>query len=277
LSKSSLKALLPDLGRRPLVMGILNVTPDSFSDGGRFDAFDEAVAQAERMVTEGADMIDIGGESTRPGHAPVPAHEEQARVLPVIEALATRIAVPISIDTYKADTAQLALQAGARIVNDVWGLQREPAIARVAAAAGAPVIVMHNRAEHDPALDILDEFRRFFDVSLAIAREAGIADADIVLDPGIGFGKTREQNMDALRRLAELRAFGYPVLVGASRKSLIGALIDPDREPRPPAERLHGTIAAHVVALAGGADIIRVHDVKAHLDAARVAHALLNH
>ncbi|MGV6876111.1 dihydropteroate synthase [Pseudochelatococcus sp. B33] len=253
-------------------MGVLNVTPDSFSDGGLFDAPAAALAQARRMLDEEADIIDIGGESTRPGHAPVSAEAEQARVLPVLEAvvpIARARAVPVSIDTYKASTARAALEAGAEIVNDVWGLQRDPAIADVAAAFGAPVIVMHNREAADPAIDIVDDMRRFFERSLAIARRAGIRDADIVLDPGIGFGKTAEQSMQALHALAQIRRMGYPVLAGASRKSFIGALIG-----RPAPERLNGTLAAHLFALAQGAAILRVHDVRAHVEALRVWRAL---
>ncbi|WP_430913599.1 dihydropteroate synthase [Methylobacterium sp. sgz302541] len=253
-------------------MGILNVTPDSFSDGGLFAAEDAAAAQALALAAEGAAIVDVGGESTRPGHVPVSAEEEQARVLPVIRRLAAELAVPVSIDTYKASTARLALEAGARIVNDVWGLQREPEIARVAAEHGAPVVVMHNRETIDPSLDILDEMRRFFERSLAIAREAGLPEGDIVLDPGIGFGKSWDQHLDALRRLPELKALGFPLLVGVSRKSILGRLHD--RETRP-AERLYGSIASHVLAATLGADIVRVHDVAAHVDALRVPDAVM--
>ncbi|AWN42453.1 dihydropteroate synthase [Methylobacterium durans] len=269
---STLARLLPGLGRQTLVMGILNVTPDSFSDGGLFLGEAAARAQAETLVADGAALVDIGGESTRPGHSPVPAEEEQGRVLPVIRALAARLPVPISIDTYKASTAEVALRAGARIVNDVWGLQREPDIARVAATHGAPVIAMHNRETIDPGLDIVDDMRRFFERSLDIARRAGIPDADIVLDPGIGFGKSWEQHLEALRRLPEIRALGFPLLVGVSRKSLLGRLHD--RETRP-VDRLHGSIAAHVLAGTLGADIVRVHDVAAHIDAMRVVDAVM--
>jgi dihydropteroate synthase len=271
-SPSSLARLLPDLGRRTLVMGILNVTPDSFSDGGLFRGEAEARAQAGTLVAEGAAILDIGGESTRPGHTPVPAEEEQARVLPVIRALAPQLPVPISIDTYKASTAKVALEAGARIVNDVWGLQREPDIARVAAAHGAPVIVMHNRETIDPAIDIVADMLRFFERSLAIARAAGIPDADIVLDPGVGFGKSWEQHLDALRRIPEIKALGFPLLVGVSRKSLLGRLHD--RETKP-ADRLYGSLSAHALAATLGAGIVRVHDVGAHVDAMRVVDAVM--
>jgi dihydropteroate synthase len=267
-----LSDLLPDLGGRTLVMGILNVTPDSFSDGGLFAGEAAAVAQAERLVAEGAAILDVGGESTRPGHVPVPAEEEQARVLPVIQAVAPRLSVPISIDTYKASTARVALKAGARIVNDVWGLQREPDIASVAAAHGAPVVIMHNRETVDPSLDIVADMLAFFERSLTIAHRAGIRDADIVLDPGVGFGKSWAQHLEALRRLPEIRALGFPVLVGVSRKSLLGRLHD--RETRP-ADRLYGSLAAHALAATLGADIVRVHDVAAHIDAMRVVDAVM--
>ena len=260
-----------DLGRRVLVMGVLNVTPDSFSDGGRFDALPAALAQARRMVSEGADILDIGGESTRPGHAPVPAEQEQARILPAIRALAPAIGVPVSVDTWKAATAEAALRAGGRIVNDIWGLQRDPDIASVAAAHGAGVVAMHNRESADASLDILDEMKRFFERTLAIARRAGIPDGHVMLDPGIGFGKTPDQQLDALRRLPDLCALGFPVLVGASRKSVLGRLAP--RETRPD-ERLIPSIAAHVIAAQLGAAAVRVHDVAAHREALRVVEAV---
>jgi dihydropteroate synthase len=264
-------ACLPELGRRTLIMGILNVTPDSFSDGGRFHDLGAALSQAATLAAEGADILDVGGESTRPGHTPVSAEEEQARVLPVIGALAPASAVPISIDTYKASTAEAALRAGARIVNDVWGLQRDPEIARVAASFGAPVIVMHNRETIDPAIDIIDDIRRFFDRSLAIARSAGIPDGHVVLDPDIGFGKSWEQHLEALRHLPEIRALGFPVLVGVSRKSVLGRIHNTTTAP---SERLYGSLAAHVAAVTLGADIVRVHDVRPHVEACQVADAI---
>ncbi|MCJ2128754.1 dihydropteroate synthase [Methylobacterium sp. E-045] len=257
---------------RVLVMGILNVTPDSFSDGGRFEDVEAARSQADALVAEGAALVDIGGESTRPGHTPVSAEEEQARILPVIRDLAPRLAVPISVDTYKASTAAAALAAGARIVNDVWGLQREPDIARVAAAHGAPVMVMHNRETIDPAIDIVADMLRFFERSLEIARRAGIPDADIVLDPGIGFGKSWAQHLEALRRLPELKALGFPILVGVSRKSMLGRLHDAETKP---VDRLTGSLSSHVLAATLGADIVRVHDVAPHVDALRVVDAVM--
>ena len=263
---------LAGLGQRTLVMGILNVTPDSFSDGGEFATADSALAHGLTLEAEGADILDVGGESTRPGHRPIPADEEQARVLPAIEALVRRLRIPISIDTYKASTARLALKAGARVVNDVWGLQREPEIAHVAADGGAPVIVMHNRQAADPALDIVDEMRRFFDRSISIARRAGLPDRDIILDPGLGFGKSAAQHLEALRRLPEIKALGFPVLVGVSRKSLLGRIGDPSVPPR---DRLIGSVAGHVLAATLGADIVRVHDVRPHVEALRVVDAVM--
>ena len=222
-------------------------------------------------MAEGAALLDIGGESTRPGHVPVPADEEQARVLPAIRALAPTLSVPISIDTYKASTADVALKAGARIVNDVWGLQRDPEIARVAAHHGAPVVVMHNRETIDASLDIMDEMRAFFERSLTIARQAGISERDIVLDPGVGFGKSWEQHLEALRRLPELRALGFPLLVGVSRKSVLGRI---HNAATAPADRLFGSIAAHVAAATLGTDIVRVHDVRPHVEACQVVDAI---
>ena len=257
-------------GRRTYVMSILNVTPDSFAGGGGLD-LDLVLEQAHHHVAEGADILDIGGESTRPGHTEVAAEEEQRRVVPIIEALAPVLRAPISIDSYKASTARAALQAGARIVNDVWGLQRDPDMAFVAAEFGAPVIVMHNRREIDPSLDIIDDMRGFFERSLTLARRAGIPDEHIVLDPGIGFGKSWDQHLDALRRLPEIKALGFPVLVGVSRKSLLGRFYDTNVPPR---ERLFGTIASHVMAVSLGADIVRVHDIRPHVEACRVADAI---
>jgi dihydropteroate synthase len=252
-------------------MGILNVTPDSFSDGGRFQDSGVAVAHAKSLQDEGADTIDIGGESTRPGYVPVPADEERRRVLPILEGLARSVTLPISIDTYKASTARLALQAGASIVNDVWGLQRDPDMASVVAEFGAPVIVMHNREEIDPSLDIISDMKAFFERSIERARRAGIPDRHIILDPGIGFGKSWEQHLEALRRLPEIKALGFPVLVGVSRKSVLGRIHNTTTAPK---DRLFGSVASHVMAIAYGADIVRVHDVRAHVEACQVADAI---
>ncbi|SON55842.1 Dihydropteroate synthase [Hartmannibacter diazotrophicus] len=269
---SSPVACLPKLGHMTLVMGILNVTPDSFSDGGRFNAIDAAVVHADEMVAEGADIIDVGGESTRPGHAPVPVEEEIARVEPIIKALATRITVPISIDSYKAKTADVALKAGAKIVNDVWGLQRDPDMARVVAAHGAPIVIMHNRETIDGNIDIIEDMKAFFARSIDMALKAGVRDDHIILDPGVGFGKTFPQHLQAIGRLPEIRALGYPVLMGTSRKSLLGILADHKLEPK---DRLFGTLASNVASIMLGADIVRVHDVRAHVEAARVTEAIM--
>ncbi|MFG1424742.1 dihydropteroate synthase [Roseixanthobacter glucoisosaccharinicivorans] len=257
------------LGPRTLVMGILNVTPDSFSDGGRSLAVDDALATARRLTREGADILDIGGESTRPGHVPVPAEEEWARVAPVLEALQAETGVPISIDTSKAEVARRAIAAGAVIVNDVWGFTRDPEMAQVVADSEAAAVLMHNRAEVDSSLDIIDELLAFFDGALERAIQAGVRKDRIVLDPGIGFGKTFPQNLAAIARLPELRVLGYPLLLGTSRKSLIGKVID-----SLPAERVPGTIASNVIGIMAGVEIIRVHDVAAHVQAARVAEAI---
>ena len=257
------------IGEKTLVMGILNVTPDSFSDGGQHDSLGEALTHARTMVEEGADIIDIGGESTRPGAAEVSAEEEAARVLPVIERLSGTLERPISIDSYKASVAEAAVGFGATIVNDVWGLQRDAGMAAVIADTGASAILMHNRDKADPAIDILDDVRAFFDRSLRLASDAGIPEDRIVLDPGIGFGKTVEQNVDLIANLGALKAMGFPVLIGVSRKSMVGYLIG-----KPVDERLHGTIAANVAAVLAGADIVRVHDVAAHIDAMKVTDAV---
>jgi len=255
---------------RPVVMGVLNVTPDSFSDGGRFLDPAAAIAQARRMIAEGADVLDVGAESTRPygGAVAVPIAEEMRRlasVLPTVVALG----VPVSIDTMKAEVAAWALAEGAAIVNDVWGLQRDGELARVVAERAVPVIIMHNREAADPSIDIIADMSAFFSRSLDIAARAGVARQNIVLDPGIGFGKTPEQSLTAIARLSELRSFGLPLLVGASRKRFIDKV-----SPAPPDQRLGGSIAAHVLAVAGGAAIIRTHDVAETVQALRVAAAI---
>ena len=255
---------------RPLIMGILNVTPDSFSDGGRFLDPSGALDHARRMIAEGADILDIGAESTRPygGAVPVPLEEEIRRLTPVLpQAVALR--VPVSIDTMKAKVADWAIAAGAAIINDVWGLQREEAMARVATRWGVPVIVMHNREHADPSLDIIAEIAEFFARSLEIAANAGLPRQQIVLDPGIGFGKTPEQSMIAIARLRELKSFGLPILVGASRKRFIARI-----SPASPDHRLGGSLAAHLAAVANGAAIIRTHDVAETAQALRVAAAI---
>jgi dihydropteroate synthase len=255
---------------RPVVMGILNVTPDSFSDGGRFFEPPAAIEHARRLAADGADIIDIGAESTRPygGMRPVLAEEERGRLEPILPAVAT-IGIPVSIDTYKAAVAAWALDAGASIVNDVWGLQRDPDMARVVAEHGAPVIIMHNRETADPALDIVAEVTEFFSRSLEIAWDAGIGHNQIVLDPGIGFGKTAEQSITCLARLDAWRGFDLPLLIGASRKRFIHSIT-----PSEPTERLGGSIAAHLAAIEHGAAIIRTHDVAPTLQSFAVAAAI---
>jgi dihydropteroate synthase len=254
-------------------MGVVNVTPDSFSDGGRNFAVEDAVASAIRMAAEGADILDIGGESTRPGHTEVPAEEEWRRLAPIFETLSDRPdpLPPISVDTWKAEVAGRALAAGATIVNDVWGFQRDPAIAAVAAESGAGVILMHNREAADPAIDIVEDILAFLDRSVRLAARAGVAEDAIMLDPGIGFGKTFAQNHQAVAALPRLRALGFPILLGLSRKAFIGALTSP---AAPTSERLGGTIAGNVFGALHGADIIRVHDVAPHVQAMRMLDAL---
>ena len=256
--------------RRPLVMGILNVTPDSFSDGGRFADPRTALAHARQMIADGADIIDVGAESTRPyvGAEPVSLDDEIARLSPLLRPL-IELGAPVSIDTMKAEVAAWALDQGASILNDVWGLQRDPDMARVAAEHGAPVVVMHNREQPDPAIDILTDIEAFFMRSLDTALKAGIRRENIVLDPGIGFGKTPEQSIEVIARLAELKRFGLPILVGLSRKRFINAV-----SPSKPDERIGGSLAGNVMAVVEGADIVRVHDVAETVQAMRVLTAI---
>jgi dihydropteroate synthase len=251
-------------------MGVLNITPDSFSDGGAFIAPESALAQARRMVAEGADIIDIGAESTRPygGSQPVTAADELRRLEPVLSEVVA-LGVPVSIDSMKSAVVAWALDRGAVIANDVWGLQRDAGMAKLIAERDVPVIVMHNRDAADPAVDIMADIAAFFSRSLDIAGKAGIAHDKIVLDPGIGFGKTPEQSMIALARLGELRAFGLPILVGASRKRFISTVT-----PSEPQQRLGGSIAAHLLAARNGARIIRAHDVAETVQALRVTAAI---
>jgi dihydropteroate synthase len=253
----------------PAVMGVLNITPDSFSDGGQFFAPETALAQARRMVAEGADIIDIGAESTRPyGAEPISADEELKRLRPILAEIVS-LGIPVSIDSMKSAVVAWALDAGASVVNDVWGLQHDPGMAGLVAARHCPVIVMHNRRNVDAGIDIMQDIAGFFMRSLAIADKAGILRENIVLDPGIGFGKTPEQSMTALARLNELGSFGLPLLVGASRKRFISTVTASE-----PQQRLGGSIAAHVVAAKGGARIIRTHDVSETVQALRVATAI---
>ena len=281
--------LLPDLGRKTYIMGILNLTPDSFSGDGllhRQDTLPQALEQARRFVAAGADILDIGGESTRPGAAEVGEEEELERVVPVIGALVSEdLDAVISVDTYKASVAQAALDAGAHWINDVWGLRADPRMAGVAARSGAPVILMHNRSKPGNArlqarlggryegieyADLIADVCRELMESVEIARTAGVRDEKIILDPGIGFGKSIAQNLELLNRLDEIRALGFPVLLGPSRKSFIGYTLN-----LPPDQRAEGTAAAVAVGIARGADIIRVHDVEMMVRVARMTDAIV--
>jgi dihydropteroate synthase len=256
--------------KQPLVMGVLNVTPDSFSDGGRYLDPAVAIAHAKRLSAEGADILDVGAESTRPygGAERVALDEERYRLDPVLPAVVA-LGIPVSIDTLKAPVAAWALEIGAAIVNDVWGLQRDPDMARVVAEHNAPVIIMHNRDSADPAIDIVADVTEFFSRSLEIAWQAGIRHDRIVLDPGIGFGKTAEQSLICIARLHTFRSFGLPLLVGASRKRFINSIV-----PSEPMERLGGSLAAHLLAVENGTAIIRVHDVAPTVQALAVAAAI---
>jgi dihydropteroate synthase len=256
-------------GRRTLIMGILNVTPDSFSDGGRYTDLDKAVQHAKEMIAAGADILDVGGESTRPGHEAVAADEEMRRVLPVIERLSKEVDIPISIDTYKADVAQAAIEAGAHIVNDVWGFKKDPRMARVCAELDCPVILMHNR-ETPYETDVIGGLVRDIRESVELAHLAGVRDENIILDPGIGFGKTHEQNLYVMKRLRDFTGLGYPVLLGTSRKSMIGNTLN-----LPVDDRVEGTAATVALGIAKGVDIVRVHDVKEMARVARMMDAMV--
>jgi dihydropteroate synthase len=261
-------AFLARIGVRPLLMGILNVTPDSFSDGGRYQDAEAALAHANKLVADGADIIDIGAESTRPEATPVALEDEFARLLPVLDRLTATIDAPLSVDTYKAEVAAQALARGAILVNDPWGLQHDPAMAAAVADSEGAVAITHNRRTKDETIDIVDDIRRFFDRSLALAAVAGIPEQRILLDPGIGFAKSSRQNLAALTRLGELRTYRLPVLVGLSRKRFLGRLIGGTEETP------FGTVAAALAALTRGAAMLRVHDVAAHAAALTVFQAI---
>jgi dihydropteroate synthase len=267
-SRPGLEALIPS--GRPAVMGILNLTPDSFSDGGKFVDPTIAIDHATAMVADGADIIDVGAESTRPygGMAPIPAEEERARLAPVLPAVIA-LGRPVSIDTMKAEVADWAIRQGAAIANDVWGLQRDSDMARIVARHGVPVIVMHNRDEADPSIDIVGDVMAFFERSLVIAEQAGIRRENIVLDPGIGFGKTPEQSIATIAHLSSFKRFGLKLLMGLSRKRFIASVV-----PAPPDQRLGGSIAGMLLSVEDGADIVRVHDVRETVQALRVAQAI---
>ena len=255
-------------GQRTYVMGIVNVDPDSFSGDGLRDA-ESAIDQGKRFAAEGADIIDVGGESTRPGFKPVSADDELGRVMPVIERLASELSVPLSIDTYKSEVARKAVAAGARMINDVWELKRDPKLARVAAEAGVPLVISQNQRESH-FQDFFPELIASLKRSIQVALDAGVAWDNIIIDPGVGFGKTVEQNVEIVRRLAELKVLGRPILLGTSRKSFIGHVLD-----LPVGQRLEGTAATVAIGIANGADIVRVHDVAQMVRVARMSDAIV--
>ncbi|MEI4832534.1 dihydropteroate synthase [Bacillus sp. FJAT-53711] len=258
-----------NLNEKTFIMGILNVTPDSFSDGGNYNEVEAAVRHAKEMVIDGAHIIDVGGESTRPGFAKVSAEEELRRVLPIIRAVSEAVDVPISIDTYKAEVAKQAIEAGAHIINDIWGAKAEPEIAEVAAHYDVPIILMHNRDNTNYRNLMADMIADLYE-SVTIAKRAGVRDENIILDPGIGFAKTFEQNLEVMRNLEQLKLLGYPVLLGTSRKSFIGHALD-----LPVEERLEGTGATVCLGIQKGCEIVRVHDVKEMSRMAKMMDAML--
>lgn len=274
-------------GKKTYVMGILNVTPDSFSGDGVWgdDVLETAVSQAKQFEADGADIIDIGGQSTRPGSEPVSAEEEAARVVPVIEAVSKAVQLPISIDTYWSTVAEKALAAGADWINDVWGFMMDPRMAHVAADANCPVVLMHNRSQPKNLIqkeqlgtafagatynDLIEDIKAELQISINVALNAGVKEEHIIIDPGVGFGKTRKQNMQIINDLYQFRVMGYPVLLGTSRKSFIGYTLD-----LPPAERVEGTVATVAIGIDRGADIVRVHDVKEIVRVARMTDAIV--
>jgi dihydropteroate synthase len=273
------------IDQRTLIMGILNVTPDSFSDGGQFSSLDKALAHAEQMISEGADIIDVGGESTRPGGEPISFEEEIKRVVPVIEALTARTDTPISVDTTKSEVARAALDAGAAIVNDISALRFDFYVADAAARAGAGLVLMHSRGTPatmhrlPPVADIMQEVTSSLRASVNMAERRGVKHESIVIDPGMGFGKSQEQNLELMAKLDQLIAAfpDLPVLIGTSRKSFIGRILaDESGIPAPPEDRLHGTMATITAAVLNGAHIVRVHDVKAAVETVRVAESIHN-
>jgi dihydropteroate synthase len=257
------------IGTKTVIMGILNVTPDSFSDGGKFFAPKAAKEHSKKLAADGADIIDVGAESTRPGHTPITAEEELARLEPMLGALTNSLDIPFSIDTSKACVARRAAELGVSVVNDVWGFQRDPAMADTVGEAGMAAVLMHNRESTDPSLDIVADLRHFFDRSLRLAEAAAIPRARLILDPGIGFGKSRAQNYAALANLAALKDYGLPILVGVSRKSLLA-----EKDAVPDDFTLIRTIAANLAAAANGAAIFRVHDPAEHIAAFKVFDAI---
>lgn len=258
-----------DVKNKTYIMGILNVTPDSFSDGGKFNNLDAALYHAEEMIREGADIVDVGGESTRPGHTVISEEEEIARVTPVLEALKARFDVPLSIDTYKAPVAQAALQAGADLVNDIWGFRHDPRVARLTAQYGAACCLMHNRNEAVYE-NFLEDMVKDMEICLSIAREAGVPEDKIMLDPGVGFGKTYEMNLEAINHVDILHRLGFPILLGTSRKSVIGLTLN-----LPSDQRVEGTLATTVLGVLKGCAFVRVHDIKENKRAIQMTEAIL--
>ncbi|MFH1484853.1 MAG: dihydropteroate synthase [Chloroflexota bacterium] len=256
-------------GERTYIMGIINVTPDSFSGDGLAGNVEAALAQAKRFLDEGADILDVGGESTRPGSTLVSTEEELRRVIPVIERLASEVRLPVSVDTYKLEVARRALAAGASMLNDVWGLKHDPELAELAAEKGVPIVLMHNQVGteyNDLVPDVIASLRR----SVEVALKAGVPVENVIIDPGIGFGKTKEHNLEIMKRLSEFRSLGRPILLGTSRKSVIGYVLDV-----PPGERIEGTAATVAIGIAKGADMIRVHDVREMARVARMSDSIL--
>jgi dihydropteroate synthase len=270
------------LGRRTLIMGVLNVTPDSFSDGGKFLDPATAIEHALAMRQDGADILDIGAESTRPGSAGISAAEELRRLLPVLEGLRRKLRIPVSIDTRKASVAEIAIGAGAEIINDVSGLRDDPGLAEVAARHRVPLILMHMRGtpetmQKEPfARNVLQDVTASLRKSIAVARKSGVAKSQMILDPGIGFGKSFAQNYELLGKLPELAKLGYPILMGTSRKGFLGATLARDGKPAPPRERIWATAATVTASILGGAHIVRVHDVAEMVQVARTADCLLD-
>jgi dihydropteroate synthase len=256
-------------GERTYIMGIINVTPDSFSGDGLGVDIEAAVAQGQCFVCEGADILDIGGESTRPDANPISADEELRRVIPVIERLAIEVPLPLSVDTYHSEVAQRAISAGAHIINDIWGLKHDPRLAEIAAREGVPIILMSNQRDAG-CQDIIPEVISSLRKSISLAMDRGVAWENIIIDPGIGFGKTLEQNLEIVRRLDELKSLGRPILIGTSRKSMIGLVLD-----LPPDQRLEGTAASIAIGIAKGADIVRVHDVRQMVRVCRMSDAII--
>ena len=259
-----------DVKNKTYIMGILNVTPDSFSDGGKWNDMDHALKHTEAMIAEGADILDIGGESTRPGHTPVDAQEEIERILPVIEAVKGRFDIPISVDTYKGCVAKEALKHGADLINDIWGLKYDNRMAEVIAKSGLPCCLMHNRKEADYR-DFMQDVAADLADTIHLAEAAGIADEKIILDPGVGFGKTYENNLEIINCLEELNRFGYPLLLGCSRKSVIGLTLD-----LPVTERVEGTLVTTMFGVQKGCMFVRVHDVKENVRTIKMCEAILN-